>query len=470
MKAEVQVKNPKTMALILMLGAFIGLFGETALNMGLTNVMQDYDISAPTAQWLTTGYLLVLAILVPISAYLTRWFTTRQLVLGGFIISFIGTLFAALSPVFAVLMIGRIIQAVGTGIILPVMMTVMLNIFPINKRGVVMGVMGLVITLAPAVGPTLSGIIITTLSWHFIFWFSSIFYVVLAIIAFVKINNVSEITKPKIDFISICLSTIGFAGLIYALSTMAEISISSPIVWLPLLIGIIALVLFCSRQTKMKEPMLNLTVFKHPMFTLGVIMIFLLMLVILSTAILLPIYLKGSLLLTAALAGLVLLPGNATNFILSPVIGTLFDKYGAKYFGIAGFLFILIAAIGFSISISATTPVWMIICLFIVLFLGVTMVMMPAQTNGLNQLPPHLYADGSAAMNTLMQVAGSAGTALAITLYTVGQQQVTGGSSDLGEREIIAHGIQFVFYFISVVAALGLTTSLFVKKPKLTSK
>lgn len=465
MIAEVQVKNPKTMALILMLGAFIGLFGETALNMGLTNVMQDFDINAPTAQWLTTGYLLVLAILVPISAYLTRWFTTRQLVLGGFIISFIGTLFAAFSPIFAVLMLGRVIQAVGTGIILPVMMTVMLNIFPINKRGVVMGIMGLVITLAPAIGPTLSGIIITTLSWHFIFWFSAIFYVILAIIAFINISNVSEITKPKIDFISIALSTISFAGLIYALSTMAEISITSPIVWLPLLIAITALILFSTRQTKMKEPMINLTVFKHPMFTLGIIMIFLLMLVILSTAILLPIYLKGSLLLSAALAGLVLLPGNATNFALSPVIGSLFDKYGAKYFGIAGFLAILIASVGFTIVISATTPVWIILCLFIVLFIGVTMVMMPAQTNGLNQLPPQLYADGSAAMNTLMQVAGSAGTALAITLYTIGQQQVTGGSSDLGEREIIAHGVRFVFYFISVVGALGLITSLFVKKP-----
>ncbi|WP_323703174.1 DHA2 family efflux MFS transporter permease subunit [Mammaliicoccus sp. Dog046] len=464
MKAEVQVKHPKTMALILMLGAFIGLFGETALNMGLTNVMQDFSISAPTAQWLTTGYLLVLAILVPISAYLTRWFTTRQLVLGGFMISIIGTFFAAISPVFAVLLLGRVIQAIGTGIILPVMMTVMLNIFPVNKRGVVMGIMGLVITLAPAVGPTLSGVIITTLNWHFIFWFSAIFYVGLTVIAFIKISNVSEITKPKIDFTSIILSTIGFSGLIYALSTMAEVSISSPIVWLPLVIAIISLTLFCVRQTKMSEPMLNLTVFKHPMFTLGVLMIFFLMLVILSTAILLPIYLKGSLLLTAALAGLVLLPGNAINFILSPVVGSLFDKYGARYFGIAGYLLLLVASIGFSISITATTPVWLIISLFIVLFLGSTMIMMPAQTNGLNQLPPHLYADGSAAMNTLMQVAGSAGTALAITLYTVGQQQVTGHSSHLDGGEIIAHGVQFVFYFITGVAALGFITSLFVKK------
>ncbi|WP_279382204.1 DHA2 family efflux MFS transporter permease subunit [Mammaliicoccus sciuri] len=462
-KAEVEVKSPKTMALILMLGAFIGLFGETALNMGLTNVMEDYHISAPLAQWLTTGYLLVLAILVPISAYLTRWFTTRQLVLGGFIISLIGTLFAAYSPIFAILMIGRLIQAIGTGIILPVMMTVMLTIFPINKRGIVMGIMGLVITLAPAIGPTLSGIIISTLSWHFIFWFSALFYIVLSIFAYAKISNVSEITKPKIDFISIILSTLGFAGLIYALSTMAEVSISSPVIWLPLIVAVIALILFCMRQLNMKEPMLNLSVFKHPMFTLGVIMIFLLMLIILSTAILLPIYLKGSLLLSAALAGLVLLPGNATNFVLSPIIGTMFDKYGARYFGISGFLLILISSIGFTIVLSSSTPVWVIICLFIVLFLGVTMVMMPAQTNGLNQLPPNLYADGSAAMNTLMQVAGSAGTALAITLYTISQQQVTGSTSDLNGREIIAHAVQFVFYFISTVAALGLITSLFVK-------
>ncbi len=200
MNKQLQVKNPKTMAFILMLGAFLGLFGETALNMALTNIMEEYSITAGTAQWLTTGYLLVLAILVPITALLMRWYTTRQLVIGGLVISLFGGILAALSPTFMVLLLGRIIQAIGTGLILPVMTTVLLIIFPVHKRGTVMGLMGLVITLAPALGPTLSGVIISALDWPYIFWISSLLYVLLTLYAIAKISNVSEITKPKIDF------------------------------------------------------------------------------------------------------------------------------------------------------------------------------------------------------------------------------------------------------------------------------
>src|SRR5699024_8853136 len=151
MNSNVEVKSPKTMAFILMLGAFLGLFGETALNMALTNIMEEFGVSAGIAQWLTIGYLLVLAILVPVTALLMKWFTTRQLVIGGLIISLCGAIFAALSPTFSMLLVGRLVQAVGTGLILPVMTTVLLIIFPIHKRGAVMGIMGLVITLAPAI-------------------------------------------------------------------------------------------------------------------------------------------------------------------------------------------------------------------------------------------------------------------------------------------------------------------------------
>ena len=421
MSTEIQVKNPKFMAAILMLGAFIGLFGETALNMALTNIMEQFSIEASTAQWLTTGYLLTLAILVPISALLMKWFSTRQLVIGGLVISLLGAVFAAFSPNFAILMTGRVVQAIGTGIIMPVMVSVLLVIFPIHKRGVVMGIMGLVITLGPALGPTLSGVIISTLGWNYIFWISAAFYVILTLAAFAKIENVGEITKPKIDVLSIVLSTVGFGGLIYGLASMAGAPFSAPIVWAPLLVGIIALILFGIRQNTMDKPMINLNVFKQPMFTLGTAMMFLSILVILSTGILLPMYLKGSLLFSAAVAGLLLLPGNAVNVIMSPIVGTLFDKIGPKKLAITGSIIVLIGNLIFLTAISATTPAWQIIVAFMVLFFGLTMVTIPAQTNGLNALPRELYADGSAAMNTLNQVAGAAGTAIAITLFTAGQ-------------------------------------------------
>lgn len=465
MNSQIQVKNPKAMAFILMFSAFIGLFGETALNMALTNVMEQFSVKAPTAQWLTTGYLLILAILVPISALLMKWFTTRQLVISGLIISLAGAVLAAISPSFAVLETGRIVQAVGTGILMPVMTNVLLIIFPIHKRGVVMGIMGLVITLGPALGPTLSGVIISTLGWHYIFWISAVIYVVLTLFAAAIMVNVSEITKPKIDVLSIVLSTFGFGGLIFALATMAEASFASPKVWAPLLVGIVALALFGIRQNTMDKPMIHLGVFKYPMFTLGTAMMFLSILVILSTSILLPLYLKGSLLFSAAVAGLLLLPGNAVNVIMSPIIGTLFDKIGPKKLVIAGSIIVLIGNIIFAAAISATTPAWQIIIAFMVLFFGLTMVTIPSQTNGLNALPRELYADGSAAMNTLNQVAGAAGTAIAITLLTAGQTSFAAEAPDAEQGEILAVGVKYAFYFITGVSIVALICSLFIKKP-----
>jgi len=463
MNTQMQVKNPKTMAFILMLGAFIGLFGETALNMALLNVMEQFSITAATGQWLTTGYLLVLAILVPISALLMKWFSTRQLVIGGLVVSLLGAILAALSPSFEILLLGRLVQAMGTGALIPVMTSVLLIIFPIHKRGVVMGIMGLVITLGPALGPTLSGVIISSLGWHYIFWISSIFYVVLTVFALVKIVNVSEITKPKIDVGSILLSTLGFGGLIFALATMAEASFSSPKVWGPLLVGIISLVLFGVRQMTMAQPMVNLRVFKYPMFALGTAIMFLSILVILSTAILLPLYLKGALLFSA-MAGLLLLPGNAVNVILSPIVGTLFDKWGPRVFVITGSVIVLIGNLMFMMFISATTPVWQIILSFMVLFFGLTMVTMPSQTNALNQLPRELYADGSAAMNTLNQVAGAAGTAIAITIFTAGQSGYVVDVPTATQPEILAAGVKYAFYFITGISAITLICSLFVRK------
>lgn len=460
----VQVRHPKAMAFTLMFGAFIGLFSETALNMALTNIMTDFSILAPTAQWLTTGYLLMLGILVPVSSLLIQWFTTKQLVVTSLGFSIVGTILAALAPSFFILFIGRLIQAVGTGILLPLMMNVMLLIFPIHKRGAVMGVMGLVITTAPAVGPALSGLIVDTLGWSFIFWISMVFYVGLIVFGLNKIDNVSQITKPAIDIVSIIFSTLGFGGLIYSLSAVAEKSLTSAQVYMPFMIGFIAIILFIIRQFKMEQPMINLHVFKYPMFTLGTLLLFIGMFLILSTAILMPLYLKGSLLFSAAMAGLILLPGSAMNAVLSPVIGKLFDQFGARKFLPLGFFLTVISSVLFFLTIAVETPVWQIVVLFTILFVGISMIIMPAQTNGLNQLPRGLYADGAAVMNTLQQIAGATGTALAITLMVSGQNLLLKSSPRSTTAELLAAGTKHAFFFIAVFAIIGFIASLFVKR------
>ncbi len=460
----VDVRKPKAMAFAFMFGAFIGLFSETALNMALTNIMADFSITSATAQWLTTGYLLTLGILVPVSSLLIQWFTTKQLLVASLAFSIAGTILAALAPAFPILLIGRLVQAVGTGILLPLMMNVMLLIFPIHKRGAVMGVMGLVITTAPAVGPALSGLIVDTLGWPFIFWISLLFYVALVVFGMKQVDNVSVITKPAIDILSIVFSTLGFGGVIYSFSTLAEKSIASPQVFIPLLVGIISLVLFVSRQLRMDKPMINLRVFTYPMFTLGALLLLIGMFLILSTAILLPMYLKTSLLLSAGMAGLVLLPGSAMNAMLSPVIGKLFDQFGAKKFLPLGFFLASVSCVLFAFIISAETPVWQVVLAFLILFIGISMIIMPAQTNGLNQLPRELYGDGTAVMNTLQQMAGATGTALAITLLLSGQQALLAHAPDSSVAESLAAGTKHAFVFIAAFAIIGFVASLFVKR------
>ena len=267
----------------------------------------------------------------------------------------------------------------------------------------------------------------------------------------------------KLIFYPVFLSTIGFGGLIYALATMAGVSIFAPQVLVPLILGLIALLSFGIRQMKMAQPMVNLRVFKFTQFSIGTALMFLSILIILSTSILLPIYLKGALGFTALVAGLLLLPGNAVNFIMSPIVGGLLNKIGPRNFNIFGFVCVVIANIMFLMVISATTPTWQIVVAFIILFFGLTMTTMPAQTNAMNQLPRELYADGSAAMNTLNQVAGAAGTAIAITLFTAGQTNLLAEVSSSTGPEVLAAGVKYTFYFITGISVVGFICSLFVK-------
>lgn len=467
METHLKVRSPKMMAFILMAGAFIGLFSETALNMALTNIMEDYHITTATAQWLTTGYLLVLAIFVPLSATLVRWFTTKQLVVTALLLSILGALLAALAINFPMLLIGRLIQAMGTGIIIPIMNLVVLMIFPISRRGIVMGLMGLVITTAPAIGPTISGFIVTTLDWSYIFWLVIVLYALL-FLGINKIDNTFTITKPKVDIFSIVLSSLGFGGVIYSLSNLAENAITSVIVAVPGIIGILSLVIFCFRQLKMEQPMINIRVFKNPMFALGTLTVFCSLFIILASSILLPIYLKGALFVTAATAGLIMFPGNFINVLLAPVVGTLFDKSNgrAKSFVLFGSTFLVIGTVMFSIILAENTPIWQIIVAFILMYIGISFIMMPSNVNAMNQLPREEYADGSAALNTLNQVAGAAGTAIAITLFTAGQKLFIENNPAGTPSQILANGTQFAFMFITFIAILIFICALFIKQPK----
>ncbi|MEK5040460.1 DHA2 family efflux MFS transporter permease subunit [Sporosarcina sp. FSL K6-3457] len=452
-----------------LIAGFIGLFSETALNMALGGLMKEFGVLSSTVQWLTTGYLLTLGILIPISALLIQTFSTRQLFVTSLLFSILGTIVAALAPVFGILLLGRVIQAIGTGILIPLMFNTILLIFPIHKRGTIMGLMGLVMMVAPAIGPALSGLIIEKLSWNWIFWVTLPFLALALFVGIKYVQNVSTLTKPKFDSLSIGLSTIGFGGVVYGFSIAGEKGWGSTLVIATIVIGIVALALFSVRQLKMETPMLDLRAFKYPMFTLGVFSVFVTFMVILSSMILLPLYLQTGLGLAALTAGLVLLPGGVVNGIMSPITGRLFDKYGPKGLVTPGFIIMVIMLWNLS-NVTTATSLLTIILLHSFLMIGVSLVMMPAQTNGLNQLPRELYPDGTALLNTLQQVSGAIGTAVAITIMSVSQaihlEGVKDPSTPLAISESLTAGVQTSFIFGLTLAIVGLISSIFMKSSR----
>lgn len=416
--------NAKVMPIMLSLiiGAFFAILNETLLNIALVTLMEEFSITLPTVQWMATGFMLVMAIVIPISALLLQWYTTRQLFLSTMIIFTIGTIISASAPTFAVLLVGRLIQAVGTGLLMPIIFNVFLLIYPPHKRGKIMGIIGLVIMFAPAIGPTLSGVIVEYLGWRYLFILVIPFAIFSILFASKYLINVSEVTKPKIDVVSIIFSTIGFGSLVYGFSSVG----ASPdgfldtTVLIAIIAGVVGIVLFVIRQLRLEEPVMDLRVFKYPMFTHAVLMFLIIIMAMFASEIILPIYMQGPLALSAATAGLVLLPGSILNGIMSPFMGHLFDKFGPRVLMIPASL-VLSGTMFMMSRLTAETALWVVILGYILLMLTVSAIMMPAETNGLNQLPKRLYPHGTAVMSTLQPVAGAIGVSVFISIMNARQ-------------------------------------------------
>ncbi|WP_051529858.1 DHA2 family efflux MFS transporter permease subunit [Paenibacillus sabinae] len=452
----------------LLLSGFIGMFSETALNVALSDLMKALNITPTTAQWLTTAYLLTLGILVPLSGLLIQRFTTRQLFIASLLFSIIGTALAASSPNFEFLLIARVVQAMGTALLLPLMFNTILVLIPAEERGAAMGMIGLVIMVAPATGPTIAGLLIERLSWHWIFWMSLPFLVIALIFGMVFMQNITKVTKPAIDWLSILLSSVGFGGVVFGFSSAGEEDgWNSLKVWIAIAAGAFALILFVWRQLTMKQPLMDLKVFKYPMFVVGLLLIFVCMIVILAAMLILPLYLINGQGYSAFKAGLILLPGGLINGLFSPLMGKLFDKFGPKWLVIPG-LAVVAATLWLFSGINTASAVAFVIVLHSALMIGISMVFMPAQTNGINQLPLELYPHGTAIMNTLQQVAGAIGTALAISIMTAGTnsylKSVENPQDPAQQLAAFTQGVQHSFIFAMSLTLAGLILAFFLKR------
>lgn len=332
-----------------------------------------------------------------------------------------------------------------------------------------MGLIGLVMLSAPAVGPAAAGLIIEVWSWNWILWFLLPFLTFSLIYGLIYVRNVTELTKPKIDVLSIVLSTLGFGGIVYGFSIAADKGWGSLPVISAIVIGLLSLILFSARQFKLEKPMLDLRVLKYPVYTLALLSASITFMIILSSMILLPLYLQIGLGLSAFTAGLILMPGGAINGLLSPVSGRIYDKFGPKWLFAPGFIIMLVMLWNLS-NVTTETSIPMAIFLHATLMIGVTLVLMPMQTHGLNALPTNLYPDGTALINTLLQVSGSIGTALAITIMSASQNSflkaVAASSDPVVTSASLTAGVQTAFILGIVLAISGLVISFFISPSK----
>lgn len=405
------------MLAVLMVGAFIALLNNTLINVAMPSIMHHFQISESTVQWLQTGFMLVNGIVIPATAFLIQKYSVRHLFLGAMGLFACGTLIAGFAPYYGVLLAGRLTQAAGAAIMLPLLMNVMLVSFPPERRGQAMGLFGLVMVFAPAAGPTLSGWIVQHYHWPVIFRLVAPIAILVWVVAWFVLRDNKEKGDISLDSLSLVLSTLGFGGILYSVGSAGNRGWSDPLVYGGLAIGLVALVCFIMRQLKLEKPMLNFRVFRYPMFSLSTAIVITMSLSMFSAMLLLPLYLQNLRGFSPLESGLLLLPGALCLGLMSPLAGRWFDRFGARGIAVAGISLLAITSFLYSQLTDSTSYYWLM-TIHALRMMGISMVMMPVTTNGLNALPPHYYPHGTAMNNTIQQVAGAMGSSLLVTVMS----------------------------------------------------
>ncbi|MDN7243665.1 MDR family MFS transporter [Planococcus sp. N028] len=466
-----QKKPPYGIIAILFTGAFVTIFTQTLLNIALPEIMADLNVTPSTVQWLVTGYMLVNGILIPASAFFIQRYSNRSIFILAMSLFSLGTLLAGLAPTFSILLAGRMIQASGAALMMPLLMNVILAAFPVEKRGSAMGVFGLVMVVAPAIGPTLSGFIVEHYSWRVLFFIILPVALISLALGIFKLKNLTfQDRNISLDKPSLVLSSIGFGGILYGFSSAGTMGWDNVAVYGTIAIGVVSLIVFIFRQLKLKEPLLEVRIYKYPMFALSSVISITLSMSMFSAMILMPIYVQTIKGISPIDSGLLMLPGALVMGFMSPVTGRLFDKFGAKVLAIPGLAIVVATTYLFS-QLSLETTYFEIMAIYTVRMFGISMVMMPVMTNGLNTLPMKAYPHGTAINNTLQQVAGAIGSAFLITLMntraeSTGKDLAMSGAAPESIKNIaMLDGINFAFFVSTFIALIALILALFIKKP-----
>lgn len=462
---------------LLLAAAFVAILNETTMGVAIPHLIDDLGITAVDAQWLTTAFMLTMGVVIPVTGFLLRRFTTRQMFIAAMTLFSAGTAIAVVAPGFPMLLAARVVQASGTAIMMPLLMTTIMTLVPAASRGRMMGRVSLVIALAPAIGPTMSGILLDTLGWRWIFGIVLPIALVALFVGARWMVNVGERTHAPIDVPSVITSALGFGGLVYGLSQIgggghggggesaSTETGSSTVMIVSLVVAVISLTLFVWRQLRLQRndnALLDLRVFRSGNFSLAIAHITLLSAAFFGVITLLPLYMQTVLGISSLETGLAVLPGALLMGLAGPIIGRIYDARGPRLLLIPGTI-LAIAVLWMFSMLGENTPLWLIVVAQTFLSLGLAMSFTPLMTAGMGSLPPHLYSYGSAILSTIQQVAGAAGVAVLITTMS----GVTAAAVADGAGEVAAgtQGAQSAFMVAGLMALPLIISAFIIKKP-----
>ncbi|MBB6120079.1 MDR family MFS transporter [Nocardiopsis algeriensis] len=451
---------------LLLVSAFVVILNETIMGVALPALNHDLGISVATGQWLTSAFMLVMAVVIPVTGFLLQRFHVRPVFVTAMTLFSVGTLMCFLAPGFTFLLLGRIVQAAGTAIMMPLLMTTVLNMVVPERRGRTMGNISVVISVAPAVGPTLAGLILSVLDWRWMFGLVLPIALLGLGLGALMIRNVTRPRPADIDMLSVVLSALAFGGLVYGFSSMGGDSGSAPVPpALAVAVGALSLALFVWRQLRLQRgdrALLDLRVFTSRQFAIAIAMVCVSFMAMFGSIILLPVYMQDVLGHDTLAAGLTLLPGGLLMGLLAPVVGRLFDRLGPRPLVVPGAMVVSAALWGMTLF-DADTPLGMIVAAHLVLSLGLAFLFTPLLTSALGSLTPELYSHGSAVVGTVQQVAGAAGTAAFVALMSVSTAGLV--AEGVAEVEAMAGGVHTAFLVGAVLSLVTVAAAFFVRRP-----
>ena len=463
-RARVEVAHPYLALMGLFCGGFAGMYSETALNIALPQLSLAFGVDVSVTQWLVVGYMLVIGMVLPLAGLLMKWFSARKLTVFALGAFFVGAIVSTAAPSFAAALVGRAMQGVGTGLVLPIMFAMVLEVIPPHKIGAAMGTSALVIMFAPAIGPTLAGALVGAGSWRLVFASFAVIALVGIVFALKFEVNPYKLTKPSIDGLSIVLSVVGFGGVVFGAGMASSYGWTSPVVLAALVAGAVCLVLYARRQLSMETPIIDARIFSHQGFRVGAVCMMVNFGITLSAMYVLPQFYQNGMLLAVAVTGVVMLPGGVVNALVSMVAGRIYDRIGARGPALCGFGLSIVGAAALLFVTPDSSLAYVVVC-HIVMMLGVPLAMSPCQTHALSSLPRELSTDGSTALNTMQQVLGAVCTAVATSLLTAGQASYV-AASGADATLAFTQGSHWGFAFALALAVIGFACALRIKVKK----